>query len=145
MSAPAWAAPGRPNDSKVCGRAVSSPRRRPHPSSLRWRTAIVFCAPSMFRRKRGGDMAAKKPRSEVRPTDLTLRSYKVGFGDCFLLTFHYPNFDRNLLVDFGTMRVPEEKNESAHMLAIAKRSEERRVGKEGVSTCRARWARDQKK
>lgn len=74
-------------------------------------------------------MAAKKPPAEVRPTDLTLHSYKVGFGDCFLLTFHYPNFDRNLLIDFGTMRVPEGKNESAHMLAIAKRIKEDCSGK----------------
>ena len=26
----------------------------------------------------------------VKPTGLTFRCYSVGFGDCFLLTFHYP-------------------------------------------------------
>jgi hypothetical protein len=25
----------------------------------------------------------------AKPTGVTLRSYNVGFGDCFLLTFHY--------------------------------------------------------
>ncbi len=37
-----------------------------------------------------------------KPLRLTLRVYKAGFGDCFLLTFHYASFDRHLLIDFGT-------------------------------------------
>lgn len=43
-------------------------------------------------------MAASKPRS------LTLRSYQVGFGDCFLLSFHYSGKigDRHVLIDFGS-------------------------------------------
>ncbi len=43
------------------------------------------------------------------PTRLTVRTYDVGFGDCFLLTFHYPTRDRHLLIDFGTMRLPSGK------------------------------------
>jgi hypothetical protein len=42
------------------------------------------------------------------PKGITVRSYQVGFGDCFLLTFHYPKkgtaaaFDRHVLIDFGS-------------------------------------------
>ncbi|HLI83189.1 MAG TPA: hypothetical protein VKV17_04680 [Bryobacteraceae bacterium] len=40
------------------------------------------------------------------PTSLTLRMYNVGFGDCFLLTFHYPKSERHMLVDFGSAAAP---------------------------------------
>ena len=44
------------------------------------------------------------------PTSLTLRTYQVGFGDCFLLTFHYPSptGDRHILIDFGSTRAPNK-------------------------------------
>lgn len=51
--------------------------------------------------------------SSLRPETLTFRAYQVGFGDCFLLTFHYPKrktkpaFDRHVLIDFGSTAVPE--------------------------------------
>lgn len=40
----------------------------------------------------------------IKPKSLTLRSYQVGFGDCFLLTFHYngKTHDRHVLMDFGS-------------------------------------------
>lgn len=38
------------------------------------------------------------------PNRLTIRMYHVGFGDCFLLTFHYDTVARHLLIDFGTTR-----------------------------------------
>ena len=38
----------------------------------------------------------------LSPEKLTLRVYNVGFGDCFLLTFHYPDFARHVLIDFGS-------------------------------------------
>jgi hypothetical protein len=38
------------------------------------------------------------------PTALTLRTYQVGFGDCFLLTFHYPKSERHMLIDFGSTK-----------------------------------------
>ncbi len=42
--------------------------------------------------------------SSIKPKKLTLRSYQVGFGDCFLLTFHYDGRtgDRHVLIDFGS-------------------------------------------
>jgi hypothetical protein len=51
--------------------------------------------------------------AKVAPDRITIRSYQVGFGDCFLLTFHYPPrgtkpaFDRHVLIDFGSY--PEKR------------------------------------
>jgi hypothetical protein len=41
------------------------------------------------------------------PTKLRVRSYNVGFGDCFLLTFSYGagGKDRNVLIDFGSTKL----------------------------------------
>ena len=49
-------------------------------------------------------MAAK--RSSSAPTRLTLRAYQVGFGDCFLLTWHYARSQRHVLIDFGSNGQP---------------------------------------
>jgi hypothetical protein len=45
---------------------------------------------------------------DCKPSKLTLRVYNVGFGDCFLLTFHYPARDRHVLIDFGSTARPAE-------------------------------------
>ena len=39
------------------------------------------------------------------PSKATVRMYNVGFGDCFLLTFHYATApgDQHILIDFGTL------------------------------------------
>src|ERR1035437_10349161 len=39
------------------------------------------------------------------PAKVTIRMYNVGFGDCFLLTFHYapPLKDQHILIDFGSV------------------------------------------
>jgi hypothetical protein len=37
-----------------------------------------------------------------KPQQLTIRAYDVGFGDCFLLTFHYVRGPRYVLIDFGS-------------------------------------------
>jgi hypothetical protein len=40
-----------------------------------------------------------------RPTKARIRSYNVGFGDCFLLTFFYGDGEtRNILIDFGSTK-----------------------------------------
>ena len=52
----------------------------------------------------------------ARPTRLTLTTYDVGFGDCFLLTFHYPRRSRHLLIDFGSMRLPTGKTIKGYSL-----------------------------
>jgi hypothetical protein len=54
----------------------------------------------------------------IQPIEATLRAYQVGFGDCFLLTFHYPAragkaaFDRHLLIDFGSTGKPAAEGEN---------------------------------
>lgn len=51
-------------------------------------------------------MATKKTQI---PTSASLRSYDMGFGDCFLLSFHYAAMDRHVLIDFGSTRTPKDK------------------------------------
>jgi hypothetical protein len=47
-------------------------------------------------------------KNSKSPTSLTLRTYQVGFGDCFLLTFRYPDGnDKNILIDFGSNAQPK--------------------------------------
>ena len=45
----------------------------------------------------------------VRPRRIRVRTYQVGFGDCYLLTFEYPGRrkNRHVLVDFGRTHRPE--------------------------------------
>lgn len=39
---------------------------------------------------------------KLAPSSVTLFTYQVGFGDCFLLRFTYPDRDRHVLIDFGS-------------------------------------------
>jgi hypothetical protein len=53
-----------------------------------------------------------KPKRIAKPTGLTIRSYQVGFGDCFLLTFHYSArngkpADKHVLIDCGSTGRPK--------------------------------------
>jgi hypothetical protein len=57
--------------------------------------------------------ASKQPKS------VEIRSYQVGFGDCFLLTFKYAASDRHVLIDFGSMALPEGAG-PGYMLKVAK-------------------------
>lgn len=52
------------------------------------------------------------------PTSMTIFAYQVGFGDCFLLRFDYPDRLRHVLVDFGTTGLPAEA-EKKHLTRIA--------------------------
>ncbi|GJG98522.1 hypothetical protein [Cupriavidus pauculus] len=66
-------------------------------------------------------MTSKKAAARKNsPTELTLRSYNVGFGDCFLLTFHYPADLRHVLIDFGTTRAPKGNDSAKYLLEIAR-------------------------
>jgi hypothetical protein len=49
---------------------------------------------------------ARRAASGFAPASVTARMYNVGFGDCFLLTFHYPKEKRHMLVDFGSTSAP---------------------------------------
>lgn len=65
-------------------------------------------------------MTSKHAGAKPGPSGLTLRSYNVGFGDCFLLTFHYAQEARHILIDFGTTRAPAGKDMAKHLLEIAR-------------------------
>lgn len=59
------------------------------------------------------------PKSETAPTGVKITSYQVGFGDCFLLSFQYPDGDRHVLMDFGT-KFRSQTGFKADMLGNAK-------------------------
>ncbi|MBR0712847.1 hypothetical protein [Bradyrhizobium liaoningense] len=53
------------------------------------------------------------------PNSLNIRTYQVGFGDCFLLSFNYDGSKkRHVLIDFGTKALPPGAPKG-HMLRIA--------------------------
>jgi ribonuclease BN (tRNA processing enzyme) len=60
-------------------------------------------------------MAATAPKS------LTIRTYHVGFGDCFLLSFAYANGkEKHVLVDFGSTGLPlDTESPKSRMMDIA--------------------------
>ena len=46
------------------------------------------------------------------PKSLMIRSYHVGFGDCFLLSFACgPRSERHVLIDFAPRASPRERPE----------------------------------
>ena len=56
-----------------------------------------------------------------KPTSIEVRSYQVGFGDCFLVSFVYSKTDRrHVLIDFGTTALPRKGKPSEHMPKVAK-------------------------
>lgn len=54
----------------------------------------------------------------ARPQTISIRSYQVGFGDCFLLGFHYKTTSRHVLIDFGSTARPRGAGAN-HMVRIA--------------------------
>jgi hypothetical protein len=65
----------------------------------------------------------------MTPERLRIRTYQVGFGDCFLLSFFYAGGDaRHILVDFGSTGLPPG-TPSGHMLKVARNVAESCDGK----------------
>jgi len=63
------------------------------------------------------------------PTKARIRSYNVGFGDCFLLTFFYGDDEtRNILIDFGSTK-KSDFGPDGGMLEIAEKIGEHSGGK----------------
>ena len=60
----------------------------------------------------GGTSSDKPVVSEIKPVSLNIRTYQVGFGDCFLLSFSYSETlnledrQRHILIDFGSTGMP---------------------------------------
>jgi beta-lactamase superfamily II metal-dependent hydrolase len=65
-------------------------------------------------------MPAKKraPSSTNSPSSVTIRMYNVGFGDCFLVTFHYAAQERHMLIDYGSTAAPKSAS-GKYMVSIA--------------------------
>src|ERR1700693_3368289 len=63
------------------------------------------------------------------PEKVTIRTYHVGFGDCFLLSFKYPNSERHVLIDFGSTGVPKPIFLNKRMKDIALDIKKRTNGK----------------
>jgi hypothetical protein len=55
----------------------------------------------------------------MSPLRIVLRAYNVGFGDCFLLTLHYAECRRRVLIDFGST-APPDGAPADHMLRVAR-------------------------
>ena len=63
------------------------------------------------------------------PKSVTICTYHVGFGDCFLVSFSYgPKTERHILVDFGSTGFPKRVPKS-RMMDIAKDIKKRTNGK----------------
>src|SRR5688500_18734807 len=62
---------------------------------------------------------------KTRPSNLTIRAYQVGFGDCFLLSFSYPKAtrtsdqERHVLIDYGSTCMSSVINDSDHIMSVA--------------------------
>jgi hypothetical protein len=69
--------------------------------------------------------------SNRKPTSVTIRSYQVGFGDCFLVSFNYGQDGtaarRHVLIDFGSTSLPKQGGFSLE--SVAKDIREQTAGK----------------
>ncbi len=63
------------------------------------------------------------------PKKLNIRAYRVGFGDCFLLSFEYgPGDEKHVLIDFGSTGLPKGTPKT-RMMDIANDIKSRSAGK----------------
>jgi hypothetical protein len=62
------------------------------------------------------------------PESVMIRTYHVGFGDCFLLSFKYSKSERHVLIDFGSTGLPKDTPKS-RMMDIAQDIKKRTGGK----------------
>lgn len=61
----------------------------------------------------------------LKPKQLIVRTYQVGFGDCLLLSFQYPEIkgkeqSRHVLIDFGSSRMPRKAAIKQRLTSVAK-------------------------
>jgi hypothetical protein len=67
-------------------------------------------------------------QSSRGPSEVNIRMYNVGFGDCFLLTWRYASGDKHMLVDFGSTAGPKGVPKD-YMTRIAKDIRDQTGGK----------------
>lgn len=120
---------GKTNVSNIFGTSAISKRARGLYIHFRIATASARAArrPAIQRLGEEGDIFMSGPMSQ--PTSIVVRAYKVGFGDCFLLSFRYAaERDRHVLIDFGSTAKPP-RAKSDHMMEIAEKIREHCGGK----------------
>src|SRR5687767_866303 len=62
------------------------------------------CRQGEFRPPAPGARDGVRRSIMAAPKSLNIRTYSVGFGDCFLLSFAYANgSEKHVLIDFGSM------------------------------------------
>jgi hypothetical protein len=77
---------------------------------------------------RAGDKIKETAMAKA-PKKVKVRTYNVGFGDCFLLSFDYGDgSERHVLIDFGSTGLPEGVP-ATRMMDIANQIKERTKGK----------------
>jgi beta-lactamase superfamily II metal-dependent hydrolase len=67
-------------------------------------------------------MASKTRTTPARgkgPSSVTIRMYNVGFGDCFLMSFHYASGEKHVLIDYGSTSAPKSGSAN-YMMDVAK-------------------------
>ncbi|SEH12652.1 hypothetical protein SAMN05428974_0529 [Sphingopyxis sp. YR583] len=66
------------------------------------------------------------------PIEVQIRSYQMGFGDCFLMSVRYRSGrDRHVLIDFGSTKLPPGAGKD-HLLRVAENIRER-VGEDRLA------------
>src|SRR3546814_15251194 len=93
---------------------------------------MLSCSRSSGAARKGNRIMAKAPKLNSQPQLVTANDLKT--GDVVYLT-QSAGWSRR--IDDASI-VPNAEAGAA-LLAVAERSEERRVGNECVSTCRSRW------
>src|SRR3546814_11552269 len=105
--------------------------RRPPRST---RTDTLFPYTTLFRSHQSGSIDLQGKVSKWG--DRALRSYLYEAATVLL----YRTKRRSQIKDWGEQLARRVGSKKAHVAVARKRSEERRVGKECVSTCRSRWS-----
>src|ERR1700738_2664527 len=110
LDLPIWPILGSSRRSRSPNKSPAHCRRSPH---CPWRAPWIEAIPMT-----------------IAPNKVTVRTYHVGFGDCFLLSFQYPDRkERHVLIDFGSTGVPPGTKLSKRMLDIANDIKRRSKGK----------------
>lgn len=67
---------------------------------------------------------------QLKPLSVWIRTYQVGFGDCFLMSVRYQDKkQKHVLIDFGTTELPEGVKRGPHMARVAEDIKKRTGGK----------------
>lgn len=120
MAKPAVPAPVPAKKARPASRAKAASAAKPAPKQSAAKTKAAPAA---------GPRAARRKAVLRKPKTVTIRSYQVGFGDCFLLSIDYAGGDEeHILIDFGTTKLPE-KAPKTRMRDIAENIKERTSGK----------------